>query len=138
MLLTMYVFLVDFLLGMRRLTRRGISSCHLAPRCIIDPKPYKNWNTISLRRAVPLGSRIALEMRKIVSLHCNTPLNATVGLLWSLSLLHINRFAHSVPSKLLSWITLATLRLESVTNKGSIEGEYDHKLYATKFPDMCE
>ena len=40
-------------------------------------------------------------------------------------------FAHTVPSKLLSWITLATLKLETVTNKGSIEGECDHKLYDT-------
>jgi hypothetical protein len=120
--------------GMRRLTRRAISSSHLAPRHIINPKPYKNWNTFSLRPAVPLESRIARKTIKIVSLHCNTRLNAMVGYCYGRSIvLHTNRcilFAHSVPSKLLSWITLATLRLEAVTNKGLIEGECDHNLYA--------
>lgn len=74
-----------FLLGMRRLTRRGISSYHLAPHYISKPKPYKNWNPISLRLAVPLRLRIAQKTRKVFSLHCNTHLNAMVELLWSLS-----------------------------------------------------
>lgn len=80
MLLTMYVFLVDFFLT---INQRGISSCLLAPRYIINPKPYKSWNTFLLRRAVPLASRIA-QMTEIVSLHYNTHLNAMVGLLRSL------------------------------------------------------
>ena len=119
---------------MGRLTRRGISSAHLAPHHIINPKPYKNWNTFSLWRAVLLALRIARKTIKIVSLHCNTHLNAMVGRCGRSVVLRINRyilFALSVPSKLLSWITLATLRLENVTNKGLIEGECDHKLYAT-------
>ena len=85
MLLTMYVFLLNSSWNERINQACGISSCHLAPHHIINLKPYKNWNTFSLRRAVPPGSRIDPKTIKIVSLHCNTHLNAMVGLLWSLS-----------------------------------------------------
>lgn len=106
------------------------SSLHLAPHHIINPKPYKNWNTFWLWRVVPLASRIARKTTRIVSLHCNIHLNAMVR--------GCNRRAacwpppHLVPSKLLSWITLTTFRLESITNKGLMEGECDYKSYASK------
>ena len=101
-----------------------ISSFHLAPRHTINPRPYKNCNTFSLRGSVLLALKKTI---KIFSLHCNTHLNAMVSCGRTI-VLHADRcirFGHSVPSKLLSWITLATLRLESVTNKGLMEGECD-------------
>ena len=75
---------------MGRLTRRGISSAHLAHHRIINPKPYRNWNTFSLRLAVLLALRIARTTIKIVSLRCNTHLNAMVGCCGRSVVLYIN------------------------------------------------
>lgn len=85
---------------------------------IVNPKPCRNWNTCSLQRVL---SRIT---QKTISLHCNIHLNAMVdsyGRLGRVALL--TYFVYSVPSKLLSWITLATLKLENITNKGLMEGK---------------